>query len=131
MLYYRLRQVDLSGTTTYSPVRAVLLAPGAATPQLLAYPNPAREAVRVLLLGPATTAPLEVYDALGRLVRSQPAPTIGTETVPRWRAYPPACTCCVAARWPSASRWSSRAAARLKKQEADHWSASCFLRLAV
>ena len=37
--------------------------------------------MRVLLLGPATTAPLEVFDVLGRLVLTQPAPTSGTETV--------------------------------------------------
>ena len=79
-LYYRLRQVDRDITATYSPVRLVRLAAGT-TPQLLAYPNPAHDAVRVLLLGPAATAPLEVYDALGRLVLSQPALVVGTETL--------------------------------------------------
>jgi len=79
-LYYRLQQVDLDGTASYSPVRTVTLAADA-TPQLLAYPNPAHATVRVLLLGPATAAPLQVYDALGRVVYAQPAPAIGTETL--------------------------------------------------
>lgn len=80
LVYYRLRQVDLDGTSTYSPIRTV--EPGAdAAPQLLAYPNPAHDAVRVRLLGPAATAPLLVFDALGRQVRTQPAPLAGTETM--------------------------------------------------
>lgn len=80
-LYYRLRQLDENGTVTYSPVRTVQLARVAAASQLQAYPNPAREAVRIKLLGPAATAPLEVYDATGRLLRTLPAPAPGTEAV--------------------------------------------------
>ncbi|GAA4055720.1 hypothetical protein GCM10022409_48750 [Hymenobacter glaciei] len=47
--------------------------------QLLAYPNPAHDAVRVALPGTAPAAPLHLFDALGRLVRTQPAPAAGTE----------------------------------------------------
>lgn len=78
-LYYRLRQLDANGTVTYSPVRVVPLAP-AAPAQLLAYPNPAHEAVRLTLRGPAATAPIEVYDATGRWLRTLPAPAPGAET---------------------------------------------------
>jgi hypothetical protein len=49
--YYRLRQVDLDGTATYSPVVAVQA--GELAPRLLAYPSP-------------TTGPLTVAGAAGR-----------------------------------------------------------------
>ena len=81
-LYYRLRQTDLDGASIYSPVRSVALTgTSSAVAQLLAYPSPAHEAVRVRLLGPPSAAPLALYDALGRLVRTRAAPAIGTETV--------------------------------------------------
>jgi hypothetical protein len=81
LLYYRLRQTDLDGTNTYSPIRALTVAPSksATLAQLLAYPNPAHQVAHVRLLGPATTAPLEVFDALGHLVRTQTAPLGGQE----------------------------------------------------
>jgi hypothetical protein len=75
VLYYRLRQLDENGTVTYTPVRVVRLAKAGAVAQLQAYPNPAREAVHVKLLGSASSAPLELYDATGRLVRTLPAPS--------------------------------------------------------
>ncbi len=81
LLYYRLHQVDADGTGAYSPVRTVALAGAVAPPQLLAYPNPAHDAVVVRLLGPAPTAPLYLLDALGRAVRTRPAPAAGAEAV--------------------------------------------------
>ena len=81
MLYYRLRLQDLDGTFSLSPVRSVARtkAPDE-LPQLLAYPNPARALVSVRLLGSApATAPLELVDGLGRVVRTLPAPAPGTE----------------------------------------------------
>lgn len=80
LLYYRLRQVDTNGRATYSPVRSVLLAGASPAPQLQAYPNPARTAVAVRVLGPRPTAPLQLLDALGRLVRSQPLAAAGADT---------------------------------------------------
>jgi hypothetical protein len=82
LLYYRLRQVDLDGTTTYSPVRAVSLAKTApeAMAQMLAYPNPAHEVVRVQLPS-ATAEPLQLFDATGRMLRTQAAPLDGGEVV--------------------------------------------------
>lgn len=81
LLYYRLRQTDRDGTIAYSPVRVVALNGTVVPPLLLAYPNPTRGTVRVLLLGPVPAAPLRLLDALGRAVRSQPAPAAGTEAV--------------------------------------------------
>ena len=48
-------------------------------PQLEAYPNPARDAVRVRVLHAAPAGPLQLFDALGRLVHAQPAPAPGAE----------------------------------------------------
>jgi hypothetical protein len=70
--YYRLRQLDLDGTVTYSPVRAVQ---GAAQATLAAYPNPATRAVQ--LCGPlmaGATAQVRLLDATGRCVVQQAGP---------------------------------------------------------
>ncbi len=63
--YYRLAQVDVDGSVTYSPVEAVAANDG--TTALLLVPNPANGPVQALGLPTGTT--LAVYDALGRLVR--------------------------------------------------------------
>lgn len=81
ILYYRLRQVDTNGRATYSPVRSVQLNGAALAPQLQAYPNPAHGAVSVRILGPLPTAPLQVFDAMGRLVRTQPVADAGADTL--------------------------------------------------
>ena len=61
-LYYRLRQVDVGGAATFSPVAAVaeIVAP------VSLYPNPARE--RLLITGAAATAYC-VRNHLGQLLR--------------------------------------------------------------
>ncbi|MDO7877626.1 IPT/TIG domain-containing protein [Hymenobacter sp. ASUV-10] len=72
-LYYRLRQVDLDGTASYSPVRVVTVGgPG----ELRLYPNPANAAVAVAGLRPG--APVQVLDALGRPVARATAEARGT-----------------------------------------------------
>ncbi|MFD2721348.1 T9SS type A sorting domain-containing protein [Hymenobacter monticola] len=71
LLYYRLRQVDVDGTTTYSPVAALTVGKLAATPQLQVYPNPASGAEAVLVRGlnlPATGGLVQAYSQLGQLV---------------------------------------------------------------
>ncbi|MDO7877627.1 T9SS type A sorting domain-containing protein [Hymenobacter sp. ASUV-10] len=73
--YYRLRQVDLDGTASYSPVRAVTLG-GPAHASFTAYPNPAHDAVTATGL-PANAA-VEVFDALGRAVARATADAAGT-----------------------------------------------------
>jgi hypothetical protein len=78
LLYYRLRQVDLDGTAHYSPVRTLALAGPAAGPTLT--PNPARTAT--YLRGAAPQAPVQVFDALGRLQLSTTTDAAGAAALP-------------------------------------------------
>ena len=73
VVYYRLRQVDLDGTVTYSPVRSVAVPPATG---LALYPNPTRAAAT--LTGTEPGAQIRVYDALGRLVLAATADAAGT-----------------------------------------------------
>jgi uncharacterized repeat protein (TIGR01451 family) len=67
LAYYRLRQVDLDGAATYSPVRTVAFAATASEPQLSLYPNPATDQLHVALTGRAAPgAQLTVYSVLGQ-----------------------------------------------------------------
>jgi len=72
LVYYRLRQVDLDGTATFSAVRSVSFA--AAAGKLAVYPNPVPASaqptldLRALPLGSSYQA--VVLDLTGRLVRS-------------------------------------------------------------
>jgi len=73
-VYYRLRQVDLDGTATYSPVRTVAVP---SSPAVLAlFPNPTRAAAT--LTGAAAGARVQVYDAVGRLILAATADAAGT-----------------------------------------------------
>ena len=78
-LYYRLRQVDLDGTASYSPVRTVAKPANstAGFSALAVYPNPTSGRVQVsgLLAG----SPVQVRDALGRVVSTATAPADGSE----------------------------------------------------
>lgn len=73
--YYRLRQVDLDGTSSYSPVRPVSLMGGAASFAL--FPNPAHGGTATLT-GATPGTVVTVYDALGRPVASATADAAGT-----------------------------------------------------
>ncbi len=75
MLYYRLRQVDLDGTFSYSPVRAVA-GSGKPTAGLLLFPNPTSGAATLTGAEPGTA--VMVFDALGRKVTSATADATGT-----------------------------------------------------
>ncbi|MFC6223712.1 beta strand repeat-containing protein [Hymenobacter artigasi] len=69
--YYRLRQVDRQGTATFSPVRTALFEAPAA--QLVAWPNPYQQAVRLSVVLPlaAPSATLTLLDGVGRQVLRQ------------------------------------------------------------
>lgn len=72
LLYYRLRQTDLSGAVTYSSVRAVTLMPQAAG--FVVYPVrvASGQVATYLYTGPASPGTLQVLDMLGRLLLSLP-----------------------------------------------------------
>ncbi|GAB3877641.1 hypothetical protein GCM10028824_38080 [Hymenobacter segetis] len=78
-LYYRLKQVDVDGTFSYSPVRTVALTGAAAG--LALYPNPAHGGAATLT-GTLPGAVVTVLDALGRQVTAAPADAAGTATLP-------------------------------------------------
>ncbi|MVN76587.1 hypothetical protein GO988_09655 [Hymenobacter sp. HMF4947] len=69
-VYYRLQQVDLDGTATYSPVRTVSFTQAAVALSL--YPNPAQRTTQLDLsqLPSAATYQVLVLDAVGRQVLS-------------------------------------------------------------
>ncbi|HEX8327940.1 MAG TPA: T9SS type A sorting domain-containing protein [Hymenobacter sp.] len=76
VLYYRLRQVDVDGTTVFSPMISVAVGKLAVVaPEMEVYPNPAPDAqivkVRCLNL-PATGGVVETFSQLGQLVSRQP-----------------------------------------------------------
>lgn len=73
LLYYRLRQVDVDGTASYSPVRVVAV--DWASPLVL-FPNPAHTATT--LAGAAPGAVVRVLDARGRVVAAATADATGT-----------------------------------------------------
>lgn len=71
-VYYRLRQLDLNGEATYSPVVAVGRALDAEARLLPVFPQPAQRLLQVQVAGPAQKVTLRLCDALGRLVHEQP-----------------------------------------------------------
>lgn len=78
-LYYRLRQVDLDGTATFSPV-VVVSGTGRATVQL--YPNPATEVLHVEV---AAATPYRVLNLLGQPVltgTTTESTTLNVRTLP-------------------------------------------------
>ena len=74
--YYRLRQLDLDGAESFSPVRAVRFGPSAST--LTAVPNPYSRELTLHLLLTEASAPARLWltDALGRTVLEQAAPAL-------------------------------------------------------
>lgn len=62
--YYRLKQIDIDGQFSYSPVRSISLKAPQKT-KVLVYPNPATEIVNIRGVA---LKDLEVYDVLGQNV---------------------------------------------------------------
>jgi hypothetical protein len=82
-LYYRLQQVDVDGTSTYSPVRVVRVVPGAAPAPLQAYvPMQGDGLLHYTFLGPATgTEELVLYSIMGQQLGRFPMAASGSGTV--------------------------------------------------
>lgn len=79
--YYRLRQVDLDGQYSYSPIRAVSFAgtADAAVAALSSYPSPftsTDQAALVLQTPTAGTAQLQLTDLAGRTIASRAVTTV-------------------------------------------------------
>ncbi|MCI1188653.1 T9SS type A sorting domain-containing protein [Hymenobacter sp. DH14] len=67
LVYYRLKQVDTDGTSSYSPVRSVRF--GKVVPAIALFPNPATTATNLDLTAlPAGSYQVSVLDAAGRTV---------------------------------------------------------------
>ncbi|WP_460502004.1 hypothetical protein [Hymenobacter agri] len=67
LVYYRLKQVDADGTSSYSPVRSVRF--GKVVPAISLFPNPAASATTLDLMAlPAGSYQVSVLDAAGRIV---------------------------------------------------------------
>ena len=68
LLYYRLRQTDVSGDFSYSPVRALALATQAAG--FVVYPTKVGvgQAARYLYTGPAEAGTLEILNVVGQVL---------------------------------------------------------------
>jgi hypothetical protein len=85
LVYYRLRQVDADGTSTYSPVRTVAV-PLEGGFLVQVYPNPSTPGAAVALsirTGQAGPAMLRLTDVLGReLSQQQASVPAGTTTLP-------------------------------------------------
>ncbi|MFZ1692870.1 MAG: hypothetical protein WAT74_06730, partial [Flavobacteriales bacterium] len=71
--YYRLKQVDITGHSTWSDVVAVEGARVAV--RVIAYPNPARDHMRLSGL-PEDAEAIMMHDAAGRLVKQWPATSL-------------------------------------------------------
>lgn len=73
--YYRLRQLDITGGESFSPVRAVAFDGAAVAVALSAYPNPFGDKVDFNLdastLGTNGVAQVQLLDMTGRIVREQ------------------------------------------------------------
>jgi hypothetical protein len=81
--YYRLHQIDLDGTDSYSPVRAVSFdGAGSLASELSIYPNPATgDDVRLLIqTSEAGTARLRITDLMGRVLTDQTITTASGST---------------------------------------------------
>jgi hypothetical protein len=80
--YYRLRQVDLDGTASYSPVRAVSFDGSALATELSIYPNPATgDDTRLLIqTSEVGNARLRITDLMGRTLIDQTVATANGST---------------------------------------------------
>jgi hypothetical protein len=82
LLYYRLRQNDVNGTFSYSPVRTVALSPQAAGFVIFPTKVPAGEPAQYLYTGPNEPGTLEILNSLGQRLGTVALDGRATGTVP-------------------------------------------------
>ena len=82
LLYYRLRQNDVNGTATYSPVRTVALARQAAGFVIFPTKVPVGEPAQYLYTGPDEPGTLEIRNSLGQTFGTVAIDGRATGTVP-------------------------------------------------
>ena len=80
VIYYRLRQVDVNGTNTFSPVCTLpgLLAPVDLAGKLGVFPNPAASFGSTVVVNGAQSTPVQLLDVRGQLVASAPVEPSGS-----------------------------------------------------
>jgi len=71
--YYRLKQLDFDGSSTYSKIVAVNFSGIQQEEKLLIYPNPTKDVVRIQTMGvfPKGTVEIEVRTMLGKLILTE------------------------------------------------------------
>ena len=68
LLYYRLRQTDITGEVSYSPVRSVALAPLAAGFAVFPTRVSMGQAATYLYSGPAVASTLDILNVIGQVL---------------------------------------------------------------
>ena len=79
-IYYRLRQVDVNGTATFSPVCVLpgVLALAGLAGSLGVFPNPAASVGPTVMISGAQSALVQLMDVRGQLVKSAPVESDGS-----------------------------------------------------
>lgn len=83
-MYYRLKQVDTDGNSSYSPVVTVTFQKDAG--RMTAYPNPAKERFRVSLPASIREAVLTVYTSSGAVVHRQAVTNTQSVSCASWKS---------------------------------------------
>ncbi|WP_375434045.1 Ig-like domain-containing protein [uncultured Hymenobacter sp.] len=71
MLYYRLKQLDLDGSTNYTPIQVVSFNPTKGVFELTLHPNPASSELHLTLTAPLQKGQVTVYSAIGSLIMTK------------------------------------------------------------
>jgi hypothetical protein len=89
-LHYRLQQVDLDGSFSYSELREVWVDHGQAGLSFRAFPNPWREELQVeLTYAPAEPVEVRLFDGQGRIVYAEQRQGEYTWKLPQLSTLPP------------------------------------------
>jgi Secretion system C-terminal sorting domain len=84
VIYYRLRSVDIDGKVQYSEIRVIRIGKGGEKVEILTFPNPAQNEVRVTIptAWQNKNVSYEIFSANGQVVRkSQASSSNQTETI--------------------------------------------------